>query len=867
MAVSPPAASLMQVTHYVGNYLGIADGLAELVYDIVNPGGGNPVIRGGRTVGQSFGVNETDVLRTIGSQYDPAKPEDAPFVWEMLIGRLRERGLERDTNAILRVIKTILDGTNTGSVGTVSTFHDAQLVLLEEAFTWIGYGWMSLPDLVEIEEAFAAVGEVVRTILSFEFPDIRERIPLDDDGHWFLLIEGNYTVTLPSTSGELFEWRFHSEGGMTLKLRLDQVTLLDATTLTLWHEGDEERFARVPIDLLGSVEDISLKGVALSLHMDPSLGGDHKEDFGPNHLFREAYYFRGDGARNVWLDLSVSGANVELRTNRLIKIFALGYPGVLTVNALEGALARDITRGVNERNIDELVGQLPAEAQENIDGALSFLEAVMPNVQACSRAQVGVPPLSADSAQFAFENLTTKAMGRGLSIHNRETRTGSGGAGIPGARDPGDIESPDLPPRNYDWEDPIPGNRGRGDGDEIHPISSADRPIRELPPPRAGARPADPMRPLATREKAGEEAVRRLRKLRSGGQERAVAMTLLSTAGSTPAETAYLRWADVDLEQGTVRGKPASAAVIKALRDVRGISGADTHFVFEKDGRVPGRKGVVRATERTMRFLELAAEPMPISRRNGCTYQSYSPIALTKGSRSDPAWVGLSTNCHLAGQVYRLMREQGAFDSSGSLTVDGQDLAYEIAVGGLAIDFTGMLFPEETENVQAPGLKLTNASVTLKRASDDGEAVEYAGRILVPLIPVSHEPGCLPDAAVSSVILNLDCVESLTGGSIDDADLLRDLLYRHFVFLGLDRRREAGLAIDQVTVESGDEAILGTTDRDALLAAVVIDAYAQVREIPVLFDPYWFLGGSIQEYHAEEGWIVMYKRYPLAALF
>jgi hypothetical protein len=77
----------------------------------------------------------------------------------------------------------------------------------------------------------------------------------------------------------------------------------------------------------------------------------------------------------------------------------------------------------------------------------------------------------------------------------------------------------------------------------------------------------------------------------------------------------------------------------------------------------------------------------------------------------------------------------------------------------------------------------------------------------------------------------------------------------------VDLTPDAGLAVDSIALLSGDESFLESRSREVLLSDVLRSADSGVWEVPVLYDPFGFLGGEFREYYAEDGWIVVMKRY------
>jgi hypothetical protein len=749
----------MHCRHAVGNYVGLFQGLFDVVYE-AGAVDGQVEIRPGGTLGDALDIDEQKVASALAASVGPNLRES------LLFGLVRTMLADKGTDPakadfMIGRLAALLGDVD---LPTFAEKGDALAAMLEELIdTPAG---PSRAEADEVLAQFRSIGTIVSDIVGLEFPRLRDEvIPLTESPERWLELTGDYTVLLPSRASELLTMGFDDDR-LTAVLHIDLLRLEgDATARFMRidprgrNEGEEQERHELLMALgasaLGAFE---LHGAAIAFELDDRLERVAAVPFAPRHDLR-----RADWARPA-ASVRVERARIEIEPlwQRALGDL-MGWPRD-AVSALHGDLQDAVVDGINGLGLDDFP-EVGADIRRYVGQVAGLL---MPDafvaktaryrdpfvrLRTVDRDEVGgrrsfsgpAPARWEPELELVFDGLRTQSEPNGVAVRTA----------VP---EPIEIEGR-----------PIGGN------DHLPELEDLD--------PPTGGRPRSSVRPGAARP--------------------------------APAGTAL-----ADAERPRARQATAAAAEI---------------------GRVPEVGGrIVRAFDEGIWTMD---------------HQARSPLPRDGGSRRDPGWYGLSTNCVVATTLYRSLRESGELERTGTARSGGRTLAWRVeGCTDVAADFSGRA-PSD-----APALAVSQLVVGI--GPDHDQLASWTVDARLRMRPRFHGSGCLPDSAVQPVLDSLTCVEGLTGGRVPETTRLRQLEFRGFVFLGPDlaeRERDVELISlrgDAASDPSSDDPV-HTELRDVLAAWL-----AALPEVPVLYNPFRSIpGASDRGFSARGGWLSIERRY------
>ncbi|HET6343916.1 MAG TPA: hypothetical protein VFH51_03240, partial [Myxococcota bacterium] len=366
-----PQAPRFKCTHYVGNYLDLAGILVRLVYQILAE---RRVftLRSSDTVGSAFGINTLDVVTTLATEPLVAKDftvpeEDVPRLtpfWRSVYDLARLR--TGDHIAAALACRWIHTAMNEAISQPLPWYRS----LLEQVQTNILLGWDELQNVPAFAGSFTYetllallsvihdLETLIDKLLAFSFEDLyvpKAEIldfPLVDET--FLRLDGVYRVTIPEKPEDLLR----SGGGddLWITLHLDEVVLADESELTIFNPKRKKPDEEWRFPLGGSIGDIALKGVDVTVKVRGDLGEATAKPFGPYHRYRDAFWTDRNGANILRQSVRVDEVDLNLHVTAftvLLGVLAVATQGAEAVEAIE-KLERAIKAGIE--GLDDLGG-------------------------------------------------------------------------------------------------------------------------------------------------------------------------------------------------------------------------------------------------------------------------------------------------------------------------------------------------------------------------------------------------------------------------------------------------------------------------------------------------------------------------------
>ena len=807
----PPAPTpLVLCRHYFKNYVDLFQDLVRRVYMAGNVD--SPIhVRPGMTVGSALEVTEQQAAAALA--------------------------VDDGENLLLGLIRTMLDDSEVAAADVEELMDRLQEILtgpstFAEKADAIESA-LSLTDLTDgqVDQAagaFRSVGQVISDALAFTFPALSNyRIDLGADQ--YLLIDGPYTAVVPEDPDQLLSC-VSSEGDDRLELRiaLDSFEIAPEATFRLMGVlgGMVQSLLDGAMDKIGTVR---VDGITLTLELQDELAfPDVAYTWAPGHTVMRADWTVATSRVNV------DEVSLDLENDMSSTLAALLFCAT--------------TVGNLEEDGEELIRKV-INASGDIAGVAAIVNAyVMPIARrlipvghALSRVRYGAPFEVEGAVSYQqFGGLKTVYSTRSVGIMNPKPA------------------SPGKPGGSSDDFDDLPD---RDDLPDLGGVQTWQWPTRTAGTPRPRLDLAD-----AGARATAVELLAAVRSLTA----RSKAIAALDVEGFSARAISVLKPGDVDPAQSRVAGRPVGAGTLALLR--RGAEG--TEYLFRAGG-FPGRAHHVRRElQHAMRIVADTpptddAEEDPIDQVVvpdldpgiwSMDHAAESPLSKSRGSGSDPGWVGLSTNCVLATRLYRKLQAQGVL--TGASVAHDESLghiAYEIrGCTDIAADFTGGATAGPIAGLGVPGPPAVVMAGLVVAVGDDLKPYVVDLRLL--LRPVIYSRGCLPDEAVTAVFDAHDCLETMTGGAFPDATWAQQVAYRDFVFLTADVQAAANIRLLRVVEQAGGEPA-GTTVHDQVRAAVT-HWFPQLPELPILYNSFRSLGGETRDFEAEDGWLSIYRRCP-----
>jgi hypothetical protein len=349
------------------------------------------------------------------------------------------------------------------------------------------------------------------------------------------------------------------------------------------------------------------------------------------------------------------------------------------------------------------------------------------------------------------------------------------------------------------------------------------------------------------------------------------AIAALSVEGFSPGSIGALRGKDFDAKTGTVYGRAVGARTVALVEaaQLEGKSRGAGEFLFNYDD-FTGSAALVEAELRSAQYrviqFALTGGTGPVPQQEqvlvpnfdpdiwDMKYQDRTPLKTSRGSPSDPGWIGLSTNCVVATTLYRKLQYQNWFKRSGETRNAQEKISYELHdCVDVAADFSG------DAPGDAPALAIHELKIAVGTARDG--LTEYTVDLRLRLMPQIYGRGCLPDDAVTYVSDSLQCIEDLTKGKVPTVTRLRQIDFRDFIFLRADFEDEQrDIQVVNISDENGNlppdvHAV------EARVRAAIAHWFPTVPEPPILYNAFRPVGGASRNFTAEKGWLSFYRRY------
>jgi hypothetical protein len=836
----------------VGNHLDLAGILVRLVYQILAE---RRVftIRSSDTVRSAFGISSLDVVNTLLADpvlenavgtFGEVGAQQLSLFWRTVydLVLLRTGGHDFAVMACLEVYGALKDAAdNPPANGTVLTQFRVNLFVrwdeLRQRHPAFAAAFTQ-DTLFALLNVLQDMESLIEKLLSFSFKDLDvpeaeiPGLPLVDET--FLRLRGVYRVTIPQRPEDFLGWGGGDD--LWITLHLDEVVLADESELTIFNPRKKKPHEEWRFPLGGSIGDIALKGVDVTVKVRGELGEASAKPFGPYHRYQDAYWTDRNGANILRQSVNVDEVDLNLHATALtvlLGVLAVATQGAEAVEAIE-KLERAIKAGI--------------EGLEDLGGAGDAIRVgllrVIPNASAVQTHDFFRPFFTDRHASLVYRRIGLDAGLGHLHISNevlaREPGDDPPGGGHHLPTDP-EIRPPDI------LDEVRPGPGGSGGGPRNRLVSPTEAARLSVPPgQRAG---------LLARLEA---------RARSGLPPAQEAASRLLVDGLDVQTISWLRPSQIDRAAGTVAGRAVSPATLRSLDRLRAAQGAGpSSLLFAPAGALPSTPHTLTLTLPT--FGDPIRQDVPTGDVPGpagpdipevnrfCAYSPLSTLAASRGSAVDPAWIGLSLNCVALNQAVAMLEESEALQRQGSITWQGTPLSYTVQPEGRTHRVSCDL---REDAAGRPGLTAGGLKITVSGA---GEQVVYRAQLRVPAEVVKGDPGCLPDDAVATVTFNRGCLMDMLGGRFTDQQYLEQLLYRHFLFL----RPVAEEATAQATALSATAGSRLHAARAEILPAVAHDLWRRVPNLPVLFDPYFALAPTLREVEIKDGWLNVYETYAL----
>ena len=869
----PPQVPLFKGTQYVGNLLGLADTIVEIIYEALPST--TFTMRSGRSVADTFGLSELSLAQDWLAAYPAVgNPHDAPtpsVLWTTLFDFIQLRtDSEEDAISLVWSVRIWLSQTldeadehppdevlfrfHLNVITGLMAVNSPDSLLSDE---------LSLADIVQIGNFLYRFRTTFATVLEYSFPELDFAEPLStrgDDG-WSLDVEAVVEVELPSDPADFLNWTL-TKTGAELFLHFDRIVLDDATGLALTNPNrDDDGQLRFPFG--GSVGDLTVSDVVVNVSIRGELGGATSLSIGPYHKYREAFFTERSTspcapcASESLIDLSLSVGSVDLDLNSTALAVLVG---LLLIPGEEAAtdIADAIKSGLED--LDDF-----GDVGDAVAGAVAPF---LPDAAALHTHDF-YKPFTDEHVPFVYDGLRIEGEGQGIHILNDAPEpddpdtSGDGG--------PNHLPEPeDLDPVILDEELPLGASNGLPRDILVHaelPVVDAGDPL----PKGAGG-----FSPLGDFVLAADQRPRYLAQLdaAAGISPLREAASRLWLDGVPPAAIAWIRESDVDRKARKVGGRPVSAATLASLKRLSASEEVPRgSFLFATSSQWPATSGTLTSLLVPLENPEATAgrflEPGPI--RFPLQYQLESPLAGRKGSTIDPSWVGLSVNVVAVTNALEVLVASDTLGQSGTVANGDEEIPFRVDLETSQLTVRVDLSGEEDAR---PVVSIGGITVLF---DEEGEASTYTVACKVPMEAFKPDHGGLPDDAIHAFVYNRSQMAAITGGQITDDAYLDQLVYRYFVHLRfvsthatlttftrtagpvLGSSASAGRATSGSIPTGPDDGIEGVTLQELLLARTARAVLAPAFSVPVVFDPYYARSPVIQSYDAREGWLNVYE--------
>ncbi len=840
----PPQVARLKVTHYIGNYLEIAEIVVAVIYDLLQDRRTFTLTSNTRVRG-AFDISEADILARWSDVEDTTldlmTPDNAhvimeqPF-WSVLFDFIYASTHDLiATRLALRFIHAAM----------VAALADAKFPVLFQFQLNVLDQWFQVHDtptgeaftfdmLLKLLQAIAAMREIITKILDFSFEDLsfKQKIKIGQEIEYevTLEVEGVVRITLPEDGEDLLTWSFAGHT-FSLTLHFDKVTMADESEFALIADAALLGELRFPFG--GSLNDLSFIGVSVSIAMLPELSPDHTEAVGPYHRYRDVYFVDREGESLGETTIRVASVNFDIEQTVLTTLLSAAGAYLQLFTSDDFGSIEDLLESVAEAGLESLK-DFGGITKEITDALLK----IVPGALACSTQDFHKPYLNSHLS-LPYSHLVAATKDEALHILNRSPEdqepeyTPNSVTHFPSDN------LDDLWPGILDQLGPGPESGGGGRNSRLTNPAQFDQ-IR-IP----GQHRAEYERRLAARQGLPLEQEAAARLLIEGLDVRTIR---------------FLHERQVERAVGTVAGKTVAPETLTSLDQLRQSRGAGAgSFLFAANGRIltAHQMFVTAAGSLLDQPQAVSFEPVRPSH-----YAEESPLDSRRGSAIDPSWIGLSVNSFVVDQAFSLLADSGAFSSAGEVEWEGNTFQYEL-VPSESLRMTADL---QGRTDSRPLVDANKLEVTLSRLNAE---VRFLVSTRVPMAAIRLTPGCLPDSALLTVVSNAGCIAEMTRGKFSDKVYRDELLYRHFIYL--EPLSEAA-TLQEHTLLSGDPRTL--FDKNAykpigiplVLAIALRDAWKKVGRVPIVFDPYYALSPTIEAFDARDGWLNVYERYTLTAL-
>lgn len=882
--------------HHVANYVDLLLQALEPVYEkIVDNSGRRLQLSRGDIITQELGLTEQNIADAIGDpsskllafiehEIDKVSPPDLPL-GELVVSQVLEPLL---SNSYLDTFELKRIGKYDRQTGLPVQFEDENGEVSENngkglAFTLLNILFDS--DLVylfvPVMDIYQAIETAIGMVMEAEFPGVS--IPISDKLR--LEVNGPYVIRLPEKFSDFMTFDYpggtssigvnilipHAAVGPNVDLRL--------MTIPQTNGGQSEQKWSAVTD---QAQSIVLTDLNLSLRLLVSSRDDQRQEGWPYHRF-----FQGQWSSvrlsvshqqldvaiadfvNILVDAVGKGGAAVLISALVIGTVASGPVGALVVAVLGalGVFGDDVVeQSVIEPHIERIL-------QSNYDFLLSN-----------AAVQKLLEPYASESVTLRYP-LNQADMASWLDYPRPKAETFHGShrlyTRVPKPVEPSEIIEPVKPPEH----DPI--QPGIPDPVPILPTQLKTVPrlsdINAFP----SWEPYLAMEQNKGNVKAKAAVARKIVKSQSLTDEDKL-IGVMGVYGFSPQEISLLSPELIDKKSRKFLGrkvpKRARFLLKKILTDAsdsKDKNAAHTHFWGKSSvmGSVIQKAFVnaqfelykthnKNAHKRRHEVDEIAPAFEPeLDKVFACKNSYKSPLKKRLGSAEKPAQIELATNCVGVTELLRLMMANEQLYVTGAVHAGGGNvnhIDYDItSIEDVAADFRprvivqyagglGPSIPISSEENDRPAILAKEICGNYRL--DNGVTETFCVTARIFMVPSYLDVGCLDAAAAHSLHDNLRCVQQLALGKVSDIDRIAQLQYRHFIFLVCPEIEPEAIA-DHMQIISGE------FNHRIPIQAILHDWASQLLPLPLLYDPWYFLGDQLTNVRVKGGWIAMQKEY------
>jgi hypothetical protein len=262
-----------------------------------------------------------------------------------------------------------------------------------------------------------------------------------------------------------------------------------------------------------------------------------------------------------------------------------------------------------------------------------------------------------------------------------------------------------------------------------------------------------------------------------------------------------------------------------------------------------------------------------------CGHSPQSPLGPRVGSMEDPAQIELSCNCIGPSRMLKWMNQSGRLRQHFDIDVRnlGMVTCQIEEIERVAVDFAAF---EESEMARdfhdSPSIAVEGMTGRYRLAGGSWKNFTLKARIRTR--PFIMPRACFSDSAAQGIFDSRNKIEILDATPFDfhRPNFIRELSHRQFIYLvAFDARvtdRSGGfLAPDTIRGNEGETVDIfryaTMSEEHKIVFSTMLTSWAgHILPLPLIYDPWFGLGGVLLDVRCEEGWIAMRRNYLLSDL-